>query len=159
MTDDKTFLGGIAKSATAVVDKYAGVETRKQIEKGVETLAASMYIDACWLHYSGLTYPMFQLARSCSRNSQNRVELYLHIMYSLAINVGLGFHEIVNGREQKTVCIHPFIFWLPAPPWSSLGTRRVVIQGDEQSMREIRTGSLCLMLSLRISVNLNRIRE
>lgn len=42
MTANKTF--GFSKSVTSVVDKYAGVETRKQIEKEVGTLAASMYI-------------------------------------------------------------------------------------------------------------------
>lgn len=52
MTENKTFLGGISKSVTAVVDKYAGTETRKQIENQVETLAASTcsYIDECRLH-------------------------------------------------------------------------------------------------------------
>lgn len=45
MIENKTFLGGISKSVTAVVDKYAGQETRKQIESQVGTLAACMYID------------------------------------------------------------------------------------------------------------------
>jgi len=60
MTENKTFLGGISKSVTAVVDKYAGTETRKQIENQVETLAASTcrYIDECRLHRE-LTYFVF----------------------------------------------------------------------------------------------------
>ena len=45
MTANKSLLGGISKSMTAVVDRYAGQETRMQIEKEVESLAASMYID------------------------------------------------------------------------------------------------------------------
>jgi len=60
MTENKTFLGGISKSVTAVVDKYAGQETRKQIENQVGTLAACMYIDigVCRLH-RGLIYSIF----------------------------------------------------------------------------------------------------
>lgn len=55
MTENKTFL---PKSVTSVVDKYAGQETREQLEKGVGSLAASMYIDVSRLH-RGLTYSVF----------------------------------------------------------------------------------------------------